>query len=77
MSWNYRVMSLDGGKSFELHEVYYSPDGKPNLYTMNAVKPFGEDLRELRQNLMWMLAALDKPVLTMHDFPGLGEEDAG
>lgn len=77
MSWNYRVMSLDGGKSFEIHEVYYKPDGTPSAYTMNSVKPFGEDLRELRENLMWMLTALDKPVLTLQDFPGLGEEDAG
>ena len=77
MSWNYRVMTLDGGKSYEIHEVYYNEDGKPRAYTMNAVKPFGEDLRELRQDLMWMMKALDMPALTLQDFPGLGEEDAG
>lgn len=66
-------MTLDGGKSYEIHEVYYDAGGKPNSYTMNAVKPFGEDLRELRQDLMWMLKALEEPILTLQDFPGLEE----
>jgi hypothetical protein len=71
MSWNYRVMTLDGGQSYEIHEVYYDSAGKPHTYTMNPVKPFGENLRELRQDLMWMLKSLDEPVLTLQDFPGL------
>jgi hypothetical protein len=66
-------MSLDGGKSYEIHEVYYDEDGKPKMYTMNASRPFGESTRELRQDLMWMMKALDMPTLTLQDFPGLEE----
>ena len=73
MSWDYRVMTLDGGQSYEIHEVYYDSAGAPMAYAMGAVKPFGEDLRELRQDLMWMMKALDEPILTLQDFPGLEE----
>jgi hypothetical protein len=69
MSWNYRVMTVNRGESYEIHEVYYDEGGQPRSYTMNSVKPYGADLRELRQDLMWMLAALEKPVLTPDDFP--------
>ena len=62
-------MTVNRGESYEIHEVYYDEDGKPRAYTMNSVKPFGEDIRELRQDLMWMLASLEKPVLTPDDFP--------
>lgn len=73
MSWNYRVMTLNRGESYEIHEVYYDTSGKPEMYTANAVKPYGENLEELRENLGWMMKALEKPVLTMNDFPGLEE----
>lgn len=69
MSWNYRVMTINRGESYEIHEVYYNEEGNPHAYTMNSVKPIGENTRELRQDLMWMLAALDKPILTPDDFP--------
>jgi len=62
-------MSLDDYESYEIHEVYYDEAGKPKMYTENPMKPFGESVRELRQDLMWMLSALDKPVLTPRDFP--------
>ena len=67
------VMTLNRGESYEIHEVYYDDAGKPKTYTMNSVKPFGEDLRELRQDIMWMLNALDTPILTPEDFPDLEE----
>lgn len=69
MSWNYRVMSIDRGETYEIHEVYYDEGGTPRAYTANSVKPSGADLRELRSDLQWMLAALDKPILTPDDFP--------
>jgi hypothetical protein len=69
MSWNYRVMSLDGGKSFGIHEVYYDPDNKPKAYTLNSVRPFGESLDELRKDISLMLKAAEKPIMTPQDFP--------
>lgn len=35
MTWNYRI--LDHGDHFALHEVFYSPRGKPNGWTENAI----------------------------------------
>ena len=69
MSWNYRVMSLDGGTSFGIHEVYYDPDNKPKVYTLNSVRPHGESLEELKLDLSRMLKAAEKPILTPQDFP--------
>lgn len=69
MSWNYRVMSLDGGESFDIHEVYYDSNHKPKAYTLNSVRPYGESLEELKQVLSRMLKATEKPALSPADFP--------
>jgi hypothetical protein len=69
MSWNHRVMSLDGGKSFGIHEVYYHDDGTPWMFTENSIKPFGDNPQELKEELMQMIRAFDSPVLTPEDFP--------
>lgn len=70
MSWNYRIMTLDGGKTFEIHEVYYSRDGIPNSYTENAISPVGDSITELMDDLTYMMEAFKKPILTPEDFPG-------
>lgn len=75
MAWDYRVMTLNGGESYEIYEVYYNDKGKPSLYTANSSSPFGENIRELYQDVMWMIEALDMPVLTLQDFQAPGEED--
>lgn len=69
MTWNYRVMTLNRGESYEIHEVYYNEEGRPSMYSANSVKPFGENIEDLTQNLQWMLKALQKSVLTPQDFP--------
>jgi hypothetical protein len=73
MSWNYRVMTLNKGESYGIHEVYYREDGALWMYSANEISPYGEDIDELRKNLKWMTDALEKPVLTPQDFPEIEE----
>jgi hypothetical protein len=70
MRWNYRIMTLDGGKTFEIHEVYYTSDGKLSSYTENATSPTGDSITELMGDLTYMMEAFNKPILTPQDFPG-------
>jgi hypothetical protein len=57
-------MTLDKGLSWGIHEVYYDEDGNPNGYTERALSPFGESLEELKNDLLYMLKAFEKPILT-------------
>lgn len=65
MHWNYRVIRSHcaGDYVYQIHEVYYSPDGAPGSWTENPIAPLGETPLELRSELEHMLRALDKPVL--------------
>jgi hypothetical protein len=67
--WNHRVCkNTEQGEIFyNIHEVYYDDDGKVEGWTQNAVAPLGNDLDELRNELKWMLEALDKPILDLAD----------
>lgn len=65
--WNYRIMTLDKGATWGIHEVYYDEDGKPNGYTENPQEPYGETLDELKNDLLYMLRAFEKPILTPED----------
>lgn len=72
MSWNYRVIrhiDAEGNESYMVHEVYYTPEGRPQMYTVNGVAPYGESLDELRKDVERFAAAVEKPVLTSADFP--------
>lgn len=72
MSWNHRVLKhvdVEGNETFMIHEVYYDHDGKPCMYTMNGVTPYGETLIELREEIKHFMSAFEKPVLTPTDFP--------
>ncbi|MCP5537444.1 MAG: hypothetical protein H7A51_14575 [Akkermansiaceae bacterium] len=63
--WNHRVIrKLRGDRLyFEIHEVYYDADGKPDAWTEDAVAPFGESLDELRRDCQIQRLAFSKPVL--------------
>jgi hypothetical protein len=67
MSWNYRVMTLDNGKSYGIHEVYYKEDGTLSMYS-DSIDPYGESIEELENDLKLMLKAFKKDVLTPEDF---------
>lgn len=79
MTWNYRVMSHppqsrpdgQGETWFAIHEVFYKDSSvkdtkvtsKEVSYTQEPITIEGTSIEKLRQTLLHMLAALDKPVL--------------
>ncbi len=74
MSWNYRVCkrTFKNTQSFEeqyeIHEVYYDDEnGKMNGWTNDAISPSGESLKELKEELLRMLEALDKEVIEINE----------
>lgn len=80
MTWNYRVFRHHGigpGDTtipyFKIHEAYY--DEEDNFHGMTqAVYPQGETIEELRDDLDWMIKALDAPVL---EWPDDEKEETG
>jgi len=67
MSWNYRVIEIDGVRG--MHEVYYyDPDDKVEFYTESPVRLLWEPSEDPQWILDKMKEALDKPVLTPKDF---------
>ena len=48
-TWNYRVMAHEEGEDiwFQVHEVYYDKNGKPNSYTEEAATSGGFNIDEL------------------------------
>lgn len=63
--WDYRVIrKVQGGiEDYEIHEVYYRPDGTIEAITENPVIPYGETPEELKKDILMQLQGLDKPVL--------------
>lgn len=77
--WNYRVLAHDfkGEVCFQIHEVHYNDEGVPISYTERAVPAMGdENLDTLKEDLEYMLKALDEPVLVYGDnFPEEYQQD--
>jgi len=72
MSWNYRILAHEYNKEiyFEIHEVYYNKDGKPDGYTAEAISVGGEDMRSITWILNKMKGCREKPILWSGDkFP--------
>ena len=69
MSWEYRVMKVDGQHA--IHEVHYEGDDRamPKTYSIHPTYPRGEDLADLREDIQRYLEALTLPVLIPGDFP--------
>lgn len=72
--WNYRVIefvSPQGEAWRAIHEVHYRDDGSLKSYGDEAAAVMGDEGDE-RGSILWTLGrmgeALDKPVLTKHDF---------
>lgn len=70
MTWNYRVIHqvINEDDIFDVHEVFYSEEGRPELVTENSVGPMGETREELWGDLMMMMEAFAKPVLEYDSF---------
>lgn len=65
MNWNYRIVrrSFKGHTSYQVHEVYYRPDGTIEGWTENPIIPTGETPEELKQDFSRQLLAFESPVL--------------
>lgn len=66
MNWNHRLIDMsaknDGEHWLEIKEVFYEGD-KPTGYASALVG--GEDAGEVKETLIRMLMALERPVLTL------------
>jgi len=72
MGWNYRVLANKYKDEifFDIHEVYYSKNNKPNGYTENPVSVGGDSLKSIKHTLKKMKESLKKPILWGEDkFP--------
>ena len=53
---------MEGGEIFYMiHEVFY--DGKKTGWTECGMRPCGETIKDLKQDLKWMLKAFEAPIL--------------
>jgi hypothetical protein len=69
MSWNYRVVELEGaegGKYYEVKEVFYNRDGKPVGYCDATVS--GDSFDEIVSVIGMMSKDVHKSVLREEDF---------
>ena len=78
MSWTYRVVKDDacGEDGFSIREVYNIDDKQ--MWIENPKAAYGESAEELKQDLIRMLQAFDKPIMeetteTISGFPELKE----
>lgn len=71
MSWNHRILAHKDGDEmyFQIHEVYYDKDGKPEGYTANSVSVGSESLDGIKWVLDKMKECTSKPILLADDFP--------
>lgn len=67
LTWNYRVIrkEQDGEIWFQIHECFYDKkkDKIPTSWTVHAIAPIGETLKDLKWTLKMMKRCLKKPVL--------------
>ena len=61
MFWNYRVIEND--KMFYIHEVYYNDNGDITAISEDPMRPHGETLEELENDMKYFLEALHRPML--------------
>jgi hypothetical protein len=69
MTWNYRVVkrNMDGDILYGIYEVYYDGD-RPVYITTNPIHAHGDTKEELKSDVVRMLNAFDKSILTYEDF---------
>ena len=66
-SWNYRVLKKNcpetGDVIYQIHEVYYHPDGSIDCWNHTPVEPLGTSINHLRNDIRSFMAAFRLPVL--------------
>lgn len=70
MTWNYRVhhKMTDLGEDFDIIEAYYNDAGELVNWAEH-VWPYGDTLDDLRADLGYMVAAVERPALEDADLP--------
>lgn len=71
MSWNHRILAKQSGEEvfYQMYEVYYDENGKPNGYGENGVVVGGSEVNHIKWQLTMMKYALKEPVLSLDNFP--------
>ena len=71
MSWNYRILAHKDKDNwfFQIHEVYYDKEGKPESHTIEGIKISAESLKGIKWILNKMKECTKKPILLADDFP--------
>ena len=64
-NWNYRIIKKNnhGQTTFQIHEVFYRPDGQIDSWASEAVEPLGTSEAQLRKDIYSFLAAFQLPAL--------------
>ena len=66
-TWNYRVLkktdSYSQETTYQIHEVYYHPDGSIDCWNHTPVEPLGVSEPGLRNDIQSFLAAFRQPIL--------------
>lgn len=69
-TWNYRVLkktcAYSGELTYQIHEVYYHPDGSIDCWNHKPVEPLGISEASLRNDIQSFLSAFRQPVLEEH-----------
>lgn len=73
-AWNYRVMEFNtpDGAWRAVHEVHYDAEGRPRAYSENPAQlvwDTDEGDESPKATIGRLREALNKPVLTVEDFP--------
>lgn len=65
MEWNYRILAHreDTEIYFEIHEVYYDANGKPEGYAEGGINVSGENIKAILLELDSIRACSNLPVL--------------
>ena len=76
MSWNYRVIKTKDGEDnfYQIHEVYYSEDGKINGYTSKGATVGGSNIAEVKWVLMEMLSCLERDIIMEEHLTAISSE---
>lgn len=71
MSWNHRILASEHKNEmyYQIYEVYYDDNGKPNSYTENPITIGGDNIESIKWQLDHISKCLDKPILSIKDFP--------
>lgn len=76
--WNHRVIKkfdYYNEPYYEIHEVYYNGDHTIQAITVNAIRPYGDDIESLRWILERMVKCTERPVLVENEITFVNYED--